>query len=494
MVNFNINLHHDGCFVTNPLHYLEGDHRVVEDIDFEGLKHLKTDEDLKEFVKAGYVKDFKMDIYTEYNGYNVMEMVHNDNLIGEVDDQHFFVNESQDSLGDVKEVADFQTEDDSNVEILKISTDDPWLNKLVGKGKFIGHMDDPILNLNGRFMIEIDDLEQEILDSQYKAKKKFSTLLLTLKPPGINVLCGRDVSEGRCADDLELDDGKGLTIISDAHKGLIKAVSTWFPDVEHRQCTRHIYAHVKRKWSGLQWKRLFWILNARGKPLITMLEDIRIYLMQRVYYMNKQAMMLEDIITPSIRRKLENLKIAQRKWEMSEIPRVHAVVGYLHKKMDPELGVSQSYSKNKWIDAYQYGIRPVLGSKTWMPTSFPKPLPLLERKMLGRPRKNRIRHSTENDNEISKVGRIMHCHKCYKAGHNKKSCKNPAKQKPPNFYQPTPTPEQASNTNETPEHFAEQMPVYTIDPVLPKQKAPPSGGSTSQSGTKRGALASVSKD
>ncbi|GJS31193.1 hypothetical protein Tco_0491813 [Tanacetum coccineum] len=33
------------------------------------------------------------------------------------------------------------------------------------------------------------------------------------------------------------------------------------------------------------------------------------------------------------------------------------------------------------------------------------------------------------------------------------------------------------------------MPVYTIDPVLPKQKAPPSGGSTSQSGTKRGASA-----
>ncbi|GJY71480.1 hypothetical protein Tco_0475183 [Tanacetum coccineum] len=66
----------------------------------------------------------------------------------------------------------------------------------------------------------------------------------------------------------------------------------------------------------------------------------------------------------------------------------------------------------------------------------------------------------------------MHCHKCWEAGHNKKSCKNPAKPKPPNFYQPTPAPEQASNTNETPEHFAEQMPVYKIDPVLPKQKAP----------------------
>ncbi|GKD46552.1 hypothetical protein Tco_1271197 [Tanacetum coccineum] len=205
MVNFTINLHHDGCFVTNPLHYLEGDHRVVEDIDFEGviysefchiirklviiapvsyfyvktgvqlnigLKQLKTDEDLKEFVKAGSENDFKMDIYTEHNGYNVMEMIRNDNLIDEVDDPPFSDTESQDSLGDVKEVADFQTEDDSNVEIPKISSDDPWLNKLVGKGKFIGHMDDPIPNLNGRFMIEIDDPEQEVIDSQYKAKKE----------------------------------------------------------------------------------------------------------------------------------------------------------------------------------------------------------------------------------------------------------------------------------------------------------------------------------
>nr|GEY53705.1 hypothetical protein [Tanacetum cinerariifolium] len=205
MVNVTINLHHDGCFMSNPLHYLVGNHRVVKDIDFEGviylefchiirklvivapvsyfyvktrvplnigLKQLKTDQDLKEFVKACYENDFKMDIYTEHNGYNVMEMLRNDNLFDEVDDPQFSDTENQDSLGDVKEVADFQTKDDSNVEIPKVSTHDPWLNKLVGKGKFIGHMDDLILNLNGRFMIEIDDLEQEVIDSQYKAKKR----------------------------------------------------------------------------------------------------------------------------------------------------------------------------------------------------------------------------------------------------------------------------------------------------------------------------------
>ena len=149
-------------------------------------------------------------------------------------------------------------------------------------------------------------------------------------------------------------------------QGLIDAVSLWLPDAEHRQCTRHIYANFKKKWSGLQYKRLFWtaaactikeqfdhimeqikklddeahkwlvehnpntwsraffemdrgtaafengisetfngrILSARGKPIITMLEDIRIYLMQRVWTMNKKAMELNDTITPTARKHL----------------------------------------------------------------------------------------------------------------------------------------------------------------------------------------------
>ncbi|GJY92434.1 hypothetical protein Tco_0508216 [Tanacetum coccineum] len=185
MVNFTINLYHDGCFVTNPLHYLEGDHRVVEDIDFEGviysefcyiirklviiapvsyfyvkigvqlnigLKQLKTDEDLKEFVKS-------------------------------VDDPPFSDTESQDSLGDVKE------------------------------GKFIGHMDDPIPNLNGRFMIEIDDLKQEVIDSirfdtptqlkqclaNYGVVHGYQLWYMQNDIHKLQVLCGRNVSEGRCA-------------------------------------------------------------------------------------------------------------------------------------------------------------------------------------------------------------------------------------------------------------------------------------------------------
>ncbi|GKC16660.1 hypothetical protein Tco_1013442, partial [Tanacetum coccineum] len=84
----------------------------------------------------------------------------------------------------------------------------------------------------------------------------------------------------------------------------MQAVADWLPNAEHIQCIGHIYANFKKRWSGLQFKRLFWaatatsmhtvflqkwkksasfengisesfnsmILGARGKPIITMLE------------------------------------------------------------------------------------------------------------------------------------------------------------------------------------------------------------------------------
>ena len=141
------------------------------------------------------------------------------------------------------------------------------------------------------------------------------------------------------------------------------------PKAEHRKCTRHVFANFKKKFSGMQFRRLFWcaasstleaqfdhymsqireldqeaydylltrdpntwsraffemdrrcasfengicesfnraILIPRHKPIITMLEEIRIYVMQRLVAMNKLAFDLEDTITPSIRKRLKIL-------------------------------------------------------------------------------------------------------------------------------------------------------------------------------------------
>lgn len=158
------------------------------------------------------------------------------------------------------------------------------------------------------------------------------------------------------------------------NQGLLDAVSDWLPQAEHRKCTRHLYANFKKKFTGVHYQRLFWtaasstleqqfefymeqikqidqnaydylikrnpnswsraffqldrkcaafengisesfnraIMGPRSKPIITMLEDIRLYIMQRLVAMNKKAFSLEDTITPSIRKTLEMLEDQQR--------------------------------------------------------------------------------------------------------------------------------------------------------------------------------------
>ncbi|CAI9286925.1 unnamed protein product [Lactuca saligna] len=58
--------------------------------------------------------------------------------------------------------------------------------------------------------------------------------------------------------DINMGNGVGLTLLSDQHKGLIEAVKERVPDVEHRQCARHIYANFKKKFTGAEYRKLFW--------------------------------------------------------------------------------------------------------------------------------------------------------------------------------------------------------------------------------------------
>ncbi|KAI3738887.1 hypothetical protein L2E82_29118 [Cichorium intybus] len=168
-------------------------------------------------------------------------------------------------------------------------------------------------------------------------------------------------------DDLGLQEGGGLTIISDQHKGLLEAVKEIMPNAEHRQCARHIYANFKKKYNGEEYKNLFWaaasctvepeftsvmeklkaidvgaykylmshdkkswcrayfcqdraceafengisesfnamINDARKRPLLTMLEMIRLSVMERVCTMHKLEQSWDGPICPAIIRKLK---------------------------------------------------------------------------------------------------------------------------------------------------------------------------------------------
>ncbi|GJV09584.1 calcium/proton exchanger [Tanacetum coccineum] len=140
-------------------------------------------------------------------------------------------------------------------------------------------------------------------------------------------------------DDLNMNNGTRIIIISDSHKGLLDpgaATSTLQQQFDQymaqiRLLNESAYEYLVGR-NPNSWSRAFFemdkrcvafengicesfnraIVIPRSKPIITMLEEIRVYVMQRLVAMNKLALNLEDTITPSIRKLLEKLKVDQR--------------------------------------------------------------------------------------------------------------------------------------------------------------------------------------
>ncbi|XP_057793275.1 uncharacterized protein LOC131009889 [Salvia miltiorrhiza] len=170
-------------------------------------------------------------------------------------------------------------------------------------------------------------------------------------------------------EDFQIGSGDGWTFISDQQKGLEAAVNLLVPYAEHRNCARHVYMNWKKDHKGSVLKNIFWravratyledykqaiedmkqedvaafqdfinrdvkrfckvflstnvcsdmvdnnisetfngyILNARGKHVIHMLEEIRISLMVRQVKKLGDIEKVDDILTPLIRKKLEKL-------------------------------------------------------------------------------------------------------------------------------------------------------------------------------------------
>ncbi|GJX70546.1 hypothetical protein Tco_0307717 [Tanacetum coccineum] len=141
------------------------------------LKPLKTDEDVGLFVKALYENGSIIDLYCEHNGYDIMGIIQDqlapkDQLVNttfkcNADD---VAHTSYENLDDLKDIVDFEVEGEENVVITRNTTDDLWLNKLVGNETFTGQTDDATSNLGGRFNHEENDPEDDIVDPKFKAK------------------------------------------------------------------------------------------------------------------------------------------------------------------------------------------------------------------------------------------------------------------------------------------------------------------------------------
>ncbi|GJW23965.1 pentatricopeptide repeat-containing protein [Tanacetum coccineum] len=330
-------------------------------------------------------------------------------------------------------------------------------------------------------------------------------------------------------DDLEMPTGQGLTLMSDQHKGLIEAVKEVMPYAEHRQCARHIYEGFRKLYSGVEFRLLFWaaakatypglfnkimekikranpnaydyllkkepktwsrayfhlgtnceavengfsecfnsvILSVRSKPLITMLEAIRVIVLERMHIMRNLCDKWTADICPNIQKRLEITKdqhrfwhviptggnlfevrngseafgvdedrrnCSCRLWQLSGLPCCHAIAVIFKLNRMVEDYVPDCYRKQAFYDTYHQYLTPVGGMTFWPDCSdMSRVLPPKLRTMPRRPKKKRIRadHENKNPNKVSKAGVTMTCTNCHQKGHNKKGCKNPTVVLPP---------------------------------------------------------------
>nr|KAJ0186296.1 hypothetical protein LSAT_V11C900467960 [Lactuca sativa] len=281
-------------------------------------------------------------------------------------------------------------------------------------------------------------------------------------------------------DDIDGGLGAGITFLSDGQKGLLEAVKERCPEAEHRQCVRHIVANFSKRFTGQHFRKLFWravkasteqkfkhteillpglthffkkggdcdavengvsesfnsaIRHARRKPIITMLEEIRIFVMEMIYKGNEWDL----TICPSIRKLIQDLKIVGvtpcgyqkyevRIWKLIGIPCLHGVAAISSLNQDAETYVSQSYSKEAYLKCYNYSIKPFNGSDMWLDVPYQNYLPPKRRRLPGRSSAKRKSDVVERElsgpvrHSVTRRGALIRCSICMEPGHNMKKC------------------------------------------------------------------------
>ncbi|KAM3265714.1 hypothetical protein P3L10_002708 [Capsicum annuum] len=278
--------------------------------------------------------------------------------------------------------------------------------------------------------------------------------------------------------------------MSDMQKGLLDAVAQVFPKAHHRWCVRHIEANWSKIWKTVEMKKLLWwsawstyeeefhdqlknigsvseqavedllwypaqhwcrayfdticknqgcdnnftesfnkwILKARAQPIIKMLENIRIKVMNRLKELDEEGRKWKENFSPyALELYNDYLIIAQschihsngdqgyevvegedrhvvnlarkkctcRTWDLTGIPCPHAIKAYLQDKQEPKVRLHPCYLKETYNLVYMHKIQPVRGEKFWKidPSRAMEPPEIV--KMVGRPKLKRKREKAE---------------------------------------------------------------------------------------------------
>ncbi|PPD97316.1 hypothetical protein GOBAR_DD05661 [Gossypium barbadense] len=124
--------------------------------------------------------------------------------------------------------------------------------------------------------------------------------------------------------------------------------------------------------------------------------------------------------------------LSQRIWQISGIPCSHACAVMYHLGLQPDEYLLEYYHIDTYKKAYSFPIQLINGPYDWEKIGIQPMLPPIERKMPGRPKKNRRMAKDElkklKPGRLSRKGLLMTCTQCGQHGHNKRSCTNSKQQ------------------------------------------------------------------
>lgn len=201
------------------------------------------------------------------------------------------------------------------------------------------------------------------------------------------------------------------------------------------------------------------ILVARDKPIITLCEWIRRYLISRFATLREKLSKYHGIVMPKPRKRLDReieksghwfplwggaskfeithmqlidkfvVDLGARTcsynyWELVGIPCRHAVAAINYKKEEPEEYVHSYYKREAYELNYGPTISPINGQNKWPTTEDPDILPPKHKRGPGRPRKLRRREPDEGQDSIRlrRQGTRYRCGTCNEQGHNNHTC------------------------------------------------------------------------
>ncbi|CAI9264970.1 unnamed protein product [Lactuca saligna] len=160
-----------------------------------------------------------------------------------------------------------------------------------------------------------------------------------------------------------------------------------------------------------------------------MLEDLRMYMMERVFIMKAKGQGWGNQICPAIRELVNEIKKSQRHyqvlpsglnqfevkgtrdayevhlerrtcscslWQLNGMGCVHFIAAMSYMNRDVESYVDKIFSSITYMKAYKFRLTPMNGSNLWPTSEYTPPLPPIRRTLSGRPATKRKKDSMEN--------------------------------------------------------------------------------------------------